>query len=261
MIINDTDLGIALFCLLVLLAITMVLARRRHKKDELEMPEVEKDFLLDKNTSTNRANTLDVGRWGDQIVGAPRVISSETLDERIDRIHQKAEEHHQRHSKGHSQYAPITTPASIHQRPAQPKQQSFEDSISRGIFVLYVMARDKSQFTGNDLYQSLINAGLVYGQNRIFHYHEKNGGKGVPLFAAASAINPGIIDLNHLEAFRTPGITLFMDTSKIKYPKVVLETMIAVAEQLADDLDAVVLNANRVAWSTEVEAACFAQFG
>lgn len=255
MMINEVDLGFALLGLLFLLAITVILARRRHKKDELEMPEMDKDFLLDKNASPAVNASLDVGRWGDQVVGPPRVISTETLNDRIDRIHQQAEEHQLRQMKERSHNAPVTPPASIHQRTARPAAPT----QGVGIFVLYVMAKDKTQFAGNDLYQSLVNAGMAYGQKRIFHYYEKNATKSVPLFAAASAINPGTIDLSHLDVFRTPGLTLFMDAGQVTRPKIVLETMIAVAEQLADDLDGIVLDANRMPWSSEVEAACFAQ--
>jgi cell division protein ZipA len=239
---------VATAAIAILIGIFAILFKRRKEDDlSLDMPNTNGDPLFDTANVKADANDNPAGRWGDQIVGAPRVISAETPEERIARIHQEAAEF-----KAQQRVKPAAT--QIH-RPSRPVHQPAPKLPA--LVTLYVMARNGMQFNGNDLYQALINAGLSFGKMRIFHYYEDHDPQRAELFSLASAVNPGTIDIDNLAQFTTPGLTLFLNVNSLANPKMALEIMIAVAEQLAEDLDGAVLNSQRQAWTSETERDCY----
>ncbi|MBY0543948.1 MAG: cell division protein ZipA [Gammaproteobacteria bacterium] len=270
MLTDPIYLGVAGLTLIILMTAAIFVWKRKRNKNELDMPNMpnmEQDPLMDKpNAETTARN---VGRWGDQIVGKPRIISTETMEERIERIHQQTVQMQQRARPAHIPQVPKSMLRSIHQPQVALKKvptKKISTSVAKPdsttnkseLIVLHVMAKEAHGFKGNDVYQSVINAGLFYGKKQIFHYHDRRNIDGAILFSLASAVNPGLIDLEQLDSFTTPGLTLFMNKQDLKNPKMALETMIAVAEQLADDLEGVVLNSKRQPWTSELEMACFA---
>jgi cell division protein ZipA len=258
MMMIDVYFGIAAVGVLTIGAASMIIIRRRRKDEPLNMPKTDGDPLFDKSESVAPNVDMFVGRWGDQVVGKPKVISTETTEERIARIHQEAEQLQAQRQLAQVRQPTVYTPRAVHAQ-AATHQTTKERIQQNAMVVLYVMAPENHRFSGYELYQSLINAGLIYGKMRIFHYHQQHDSQRPVLFSVASAINPGAIDIDHIGSFSTPGLTLFLDTSRAPNAKAALETMIAVAEQLADDLNGIVLNSKRQQWSTAIETECYAQ--
>lgn len=111
------------------------------------------------------------------------------------------------------------------------------------LIVLYIMSKPEQPFLGYELLQALTAAGLHYGKLNIFHYYEKssdNKDENI-LFSLASAVEPGIIDVDNIGAFTCPGLTLFMH-AEIKNPEAIFELMLQTAEQLAEDLGGTICN-------------------
>lgn len=225
--------------LLTILGFAFLLRKRRQKTDMFTSAQGNADPLLDNQ------NSEFAGRWGDQVVGKPRVVSSISPEERVELIHRNAEQHLMQQR----QYEHIPT-----HKLAQKNRQHYTSIIT-----LYVLAPPNQRFGGYDLYQALINARLLYGKMRIFHYHQDNDNQQPILFSVASAVNPGTIDVEHIGNFTTPGLTLFMDSHQVDNPKLTLETMIAVAEQLTMDLQGIMYDGKRQPWSTAVETECYTQ--
>lgn len=258
MIMTDVYFGIAAVSVLIIGLIAMIIVRRRRKDEPLNMPNTEGDPLLDKSETNAASLDLFVGRWGDQVVGKPKIISAETAEERVARIHHEAELLKAQQQQFQMRQPTAFAPRTIHAQ-MTAHQPTKDPTSHNAVMVLYVMAKENHRFSGYELYQSLINAGLFYGKMRIFHYHQHRDSQQPTLFSVASAINPGSIDIEHIGNFSTPGLTLFLDTKRVPNAKTALEAMIAVAEQLADDLDGIVLNSKRQSWSSQVETECYAQ--
>ena len=105
------------------------------------------------------------------------------------------------------------------------------------IVVINVMARDGYTFSGDDLLQVLINAGLKFGEMNIFHKRLGNDSKSLLVFSVANILNPGTFDLNNLDSFSTLGISLFLALPTAINNTDAFEQMLAVAQQVGSTLD------------------------
>ena len=105
------------------------------------------------------------------------------------------------------------------------------------IVVINVMARDGYTFSGDDLLQVLINAGLKFGEMNIFHKRLGNDSKSLLVFSVANILNPGTFDLNNLDSFSTLGISLFLALPTAINNMDAFEQMLAVAQQVGSTLD------------------------
>lgn len=118
--------------------------------------------------------------------------------------------------------------------------------IKTSIKVLHVMSKENATFSGYELLQVLLSAGLRFGERDIFHcYREPNEQKDV-LFSLASATKPGVFDIHNMNAFSCVGLTLFMQTSGDECEdQACYDLMLETAQHLAEDLHGVLLDENR----------------
>ena len=119
------------------------------------------------------------------------------------------------------------------------------------IVVINVMARDGYTFSGDDLLQVLINAGLKFGEMNIFHKRLGNDSKSLLVFSVANILNPGTFDLNSLESFSTLGISLFLALPTAINNMDAFEQMLAVAQQVGSTLDGELKDDHRNVMTTQ----------
>jgi cell division protein ZipA len=115
-----------------------------------------------------------------------------------------------------------------------------------GFIALNVFAQDTQSFSGYELLQALLAAGLRFGEMSIFHRYQQDNGQGPILFSLASATEPGTFDIQQMGTFSCQGLLMFMELSG--HPQIDEERfdlLLATARQLAEDLAAVVLNERR----------------
>ncbi|CAH0534158.1 Cell division protein ZipA [Vibrio stylophorae] len=105
------------------------------------------------------------------------------------------------------------------------------------IIVLHVAAGRDQVFQGVRLVNSLERNGLQYGEMQLFHRYVTFAGSQEILFSAASMINPGIIDLDRLDKFETPGISFFMRVPSYGDGLQNFKLMLQCAQQIADELN------------------------
>lgn len=105
------------------------------------------------------------------------------------------------------------------------------------LIVLSVMAFPGSYFESYDLFQAISTAGLKYGAMNIFHYYVPTAKGEEVLFSLASATKPGVFNLDKMGDFSCVGLTLFTHLRGVSDAEEAFETMLATAEQLADDLE------------------------
>ncbi|PIZ03862.1 MAG: cell division protein ZipA [Gammaproteobacteria bacterium CG_4_10_14_0_8_um_filter_38_16] len=113
------------------------------------------------------------------------------------------------------------------------------------VVILNLMAAEGNAFSGYELLQALLSAGLRFGKNRIFHRHTHKDGRGDILFHCASAVTPGTFDLTQMGAFSCPGLSLFFSASNVTEPLATLDCLLETLDQLVEDLGGRVLDEKR----------------
>lgn len=105
------------------------------------------------------------------------------------------------------------------------------------VLIINVMAGRGGNFCGAVLLDILLKCGLRYGDMNIFHRYSDMKGEGALLFSLANMVKPGTFDLDTMEDFETPGVSLFM-TLPIKADSMQsFELMVDTARVLAEELN------------------------
>ena len=105
------------------------------------------------------------------------------------------------------------------------------------IINIYIVAKKDKAFIGHELLQSLLTAGLRFGEMNIFHRHEEAKGTGPILFSLAASHEPGSFDLSNMGNFSCQGLSLFMQLSMVENGIETFNLMLATARQLAQSLN------------------------
>ena len=133
----------------------------------------------------------------------------------------------------------------------EPKAEETElaaDNDPKDVLVLHVVAKEGHVIQGTDLLPCLLTLNFKYGEMNIFHRHEDNAGTGKVLFSLANMVEPGIFDPDHMEQFTTHGVVLFIALPCYGDALRNFSIMLNSAHQLADDLDAELLDGRRHPW-------------
>lgn len=114
------------------------------------------------------------------------------------------------------------------------------------IVVLHVMRADWTDLPASSVQAALGTAQLELGEMSIYHHYGLTfGGAQTPVFSVARAVEPGTFDADDESTYAAPGLTLFMRLPGPQDGAVVLELMFNMAQTLARDLDAGVLDERR----------------
>lgn len=108
------------------------------------------------------------------------------------------------------------------------------------VLIINVMARPGHYFQGEPLLQEIFDAGMRYGSMNIFHRYRDARGGGPVLFSLANMVKPGTFDLDAMEQFQTPGVSLFMTLpmsgDSLEAFDLMLDTAKGIAENLYGEL-------------------------
>lgn len=105
------------------------------------------------------------------------------------------------------------------------------------VLIINVMAHKGSMFSGTQLLDTLLKCGLRYGDMDIFHRYSDGKGEGVLLFSMANMVKPGVFDLDAMDEFETPGVSLFMTLPLKADSMQSFELMLDTAKTLAESLN------------------------
>lgn len=112
--------------------------------------------------------------------------------------------------------------------------------------MMFLLAKESRQFAGYELLQTVLAAGLRFGDNGLFHRHQFTNGDGPIICSLAAATATGIFDLQNIGAFTVRGLCLYMQaTNNPKVDAQRFATMLDTAKQLSDGLDAHLLDEQR----------------
>jgi len=119
------------------------------------------------------------------------------------------------------------------EKPADPapEQQPVEELI-----VMNVLAQPGQAFTGDEVFAALRGKDLKFGEMNIFHRLDPVSRK--VSYSVANIVEPGTFDMADMEAFRSPGLCFFLQLPGPQNPAQVFEDFVAVARDVATELDA-----------------------
>lgn len=112
--------------------------------------------------------------------------------------------------------------------------------------MMFLLAKDNRQFAGYELLQTVLAAGLRFGEGHLFHRHQFSNGQGPVICSLAAATATGVFDLQNIGAFSVRGLCLFMQASK---DPIIDEERFAImldtARQLSEGMNAHLLDDQR----------------
>ena len=108
------------------------------------------------------------------------------------------------------------------------------------VLIINIMSPKGDVFNGSDLLDIVLKCGLRYGSMDIFHRYSDTKGEGALLFSMANMVRPGTFDLDAMEEFTTPGVSLFMtlpiDADSMQSFDLMVETAQAISQTLQGEL-------------------------
>jgi cell division protein ZipA len=125
--------------------------------------------------------------------------------------------------------------------------------IEPEVLVLSVVMPENKLISGAALLPTLLTLGMKYGDMNIFHRHQDNAGNGKVTFSLANMVNPGTFDLDTMETFTTPGVTLFMTLPNTGSPFEVFEQMLSAAKQITQEFSGQLLDDKRSVMTKQTE--------
>ncbi len=90
------------------------------------------------------------------------------------------------------------------------KQQQPSEEVH---VMMFLLAKANRHFAGYELLQTLLAAGLRFGEGSLFHRHQHANGQGPILCSLACATSTGVFDMQSMGAFSVRGLCLFMQAS------------------------------------------------
>lgn len=135
------------------------------------------------------------------------------------------------------------------QRVAQSEtsQADQQAAYASKIVTLHVVAQQDQVFPGAALYDQFEQRGYHYGEMNIFHSMHQ----GKTVFSIAKIVEPGYFDIDNIDSFQTPGISLILQLPGPVAADVAFEVLISEAWDLAQGLGGIVLDADHSTLSNQ----------
>jgi cell division protein ZipA len=144
-----------------------------------------------------------------------------------------------------SSVAPVLEDDNSAQSSDEPKKTS-----DMGSLMMFLLAKENRQLAGYELFQTMLAAGLRFGDGQLFHRHQFSNGQGPIICSLAAATESGVFDLQNMGTFSVRGLCLFMESSaNAGIDAERLAIMLDTAKQLSESLDTYLLDDERVPWS------------
>jgi len=115
----------------------------------------------------------------------------------------------------------------------EPSKRAYKKGAPDKVVVLNVMAQQGRAFAGQSLVDAIQSSGMRHGDMQIFHHHTDSGSA----FSLVNMVQPGVFDLDSVEAISTPGVSLFMQMPNSQSDGLSgFDAMLETAQQLAQKL-------------------------
>ena len=116
----------------------------------------------------------------------------------------------------------------------EPVQQELVLDVEPLVLVLTILAKDENQFSGGDIKKTLEAEDVNHGDMEIFHFHIESEKDAV--FSVASVVEPGTFDLENINEYETPGLSLFCQLPGPAESTEAFNILLKKAQSIADSL-------------------------
>jgi len=131
--------------------------------------------------------------------------------------------------------------------PDSPSEVAATEGDKSKIVTIHIVAPQDQVFNGATLYELFEQRGLHFGEMNIFHsMHQQK-----KMFSILKMVEPGYFDINDINSFYTPGITLILQLPGPVAADVAFEVLISEASEIAQHLGGVVLGSDRSTLSNQ----------
>ena len=113
------------------------------------------------------------------------------------------------------------------------------------VYSLNVVARAEQGFSGDDVLRTLLGCGLRFGDMDFFHLSEIEGGAPTIQVSVANMRQPGVFDLDDMEALSTKGLMFFVTLPGPADMTRAFDLMLQTAQTVAENLGGDVLDETR----------------
>lgn len=120
------------------------------------------------------------------------------------------------------------------------KSEAYEKLV-----MLYLAAKSGHSISGAELVLAAEKVGLIHGYHNIYHRLADSSAGSEPVFSMANVIQPGYFDLDRIDTLITPGVSFFMTLPGPLTAVQAWDSMLPIAERMAQLLDAVLLDSER----------------
>ncbi|MFA0249161.1 cell division protein ZipA [Vibrio sp. 10N.222.49.A3] len=124
------------------------------------------------------------------------------------------------------------------------KAHSNED-LGLEVIVLNVHCAGEIPFVGTELFRSMENNGLAYGEMSIYHCFAQASDEPKVIFSVANMMQPGTLEHDDPADFTTKGISFFMTLPCYGQADQNFNVMLSAAQKIADDMGGNVLDESR----------------
>ncbi|KJG07404.1 cell division protein ZipA [Photobacterium angustum] len=128
----------------------------------------------------------------------------------------------------------------------EPEPEPEPEPLPPTYISLCVHARSGKILRGPSLFACLERHGLIFGENSVFHRHADLAGTEPVIFSVTNLLNPGSFPETNYQHFETPGIGFFLMLPCYGKAASNFNLMLQTAQQIADELNADVLDQDRV---------------
>lgn len=115
-----------------------------------------------------------------------------------------------------------------------PKPEKPKKPVPEEVVVVHVMG-GSNRLDGRRLLQAVLDCGLRFGEYNIFHRYESGAHDAQAMFSMASAVEPGVFDLDAMESQTFVGVSFFLMLPGPANSRQALDTMIESARRVARD--------------------------
>jgi cell division protein ZipA len=134
----------------------------------------------------------------------------------------------------------VVTPQSGPVEEAKP-----DEELGLEVIVLNVHCAGEIPFVGTELFRSMENNGLTYGEMSIYHCFAQSSDEPKVIFSVANMMQPGTLEHDDPADFTTKGISFFMTLPCYGQADQNFNVMLSAAQKIADDMGGNVLDESR----------------
>ncbi|MEZ9439549.1 cell division protein ZipA [Vibrio atlanticus] len=120
-----------------------------------------------------------------------------------------------------------------------------DEDLGLEVIVLNVHCAGEIPFVGTELFRSMENNGLAYGEMSIYHCFAQASDEPKVIFSVANMMQPGTLEHDDPADFTTKGISFFMTLPCYGQADQNFNVMLSAAQKIADDMGGNVLDESR----------------